>query len=84
MDFLGMGAQEVILVLIVALIIFGPGKVVEISRTIGKMTRAFKRATSDLTSQINRELETEEKNQPQLKEESSKSDRQSEQVSAVK
>ncbi|OGO17123.1 MAG: hypothetical protein A2Z02_00915 [Chloroflexi bacterium RBG_16_48_7] len=61
MEFLGIGAGEVILILILGLIVWGPGKVVEIGRTLGRTVRAVKKATSDLTVQVNRELEEEKK-----------------------
>ena len=64
MGFFGIGTGEVILILVVALIIWGPERVVEVGRTLGKMTRAFKRATFDLTSQVTKELDKEEKKQP--------------------
>lgn len=56
MDFLDIGGGEILLILIIALIVLGPGKIVEIGRTLGKMMRAFKKATSDLTTQISKEL----------------------------
>ena len=66
MDFLGMGGMEIILILVVALIIWGPGRIAEIGRTLGKMVRALRKATFDLTSAVTRELDIdkEEKNPP--------------------
>ena len=64
MDFLGMGGGEILLILIIALIVMGPGKVVEVGRTLGKMVRAFKKATTYLTTQISKELKEEEKAPP--------------------
>ena len=61
MSFLGMGLMEILFILVVALIIWGPGKLPEIARTLGKTTRALKKASSDLTTQITKELEVEEK-----------------------
>ncbi len=61
MDLFGMGFGEILLILIVALIIFGPGKIPEIARTLGKTARAFRKATSDLTTAVTSELETEKK-----------------------
>lgn len=59
MDFLGLGWQEILLILIVVVIVFGPGRVVEIGRTLGRTVRALKRATSNLTAQVTREIEEE-------------------------
>ena len=60
MDFFGIGAGEIILILIVALIIWGPRRVPEIARTLGRITRALKKATFDLTSQITKEIDIQE------------------------
>jgi len=59
-NFLDMGFQEVLLILAVALIIFGPGKLPEIGRTLGKTVRALRKATSTLTAEFTRELNEEE------------------------
>lgn len=59
MNFFGIGGGEVILVLIVALIIWGPKRLPEIARTLGKTMNMLKKSTYDLTSQITRELDTE-------------------------
>ncbi len=62
MDFFGIGSGEILLVLIVALIIFGPGRIVEIAQRLGKMMHTLRKASFDLTSQVTRELDIEEKN----------------------
>ena len=64
MDFFGMGMGEILLILVVALIIWGPGRITEIGRTLGKMTRTLKKATFDLTSQVTKEMEDEGKAPP--------------------
>ena len=64
MDFFGIGTGEVLLVLLVALIVFGPGRIVEIGRTLGRIMNTFKKASFDLTSQVTKELEGEEKSSP--------------------
>ncbi|MFC2040977.1 twin-arginine translocase TatA/TatE family subunit [Chloroflexota bacterium] len=68
MDIFGMGMGEILLILVLALIIWGPERVVEVGRTLGKVARTLKKASFDLTSQISKELEVEEKDRPpQLK-----------------
>ncbi len=63
-----MGIGEILLILVIALIIFGPGKIPEIARTLGRTVRAFRKATSDLTTAVTKELNTEEKpSQPHLR-----------------
>ncbi len=64
MDFFGMGTGEILLVLVVALLIWGPGRIVEIGRTLGRMMNTLKKASFDLTSQVTKELEGEEKHPP--------------------
>ena len=69
MDFFGIGLGEVLLILVVALVIWGPKRLPHIARTIGKTTRALKKATYDFTSQVTKELdiqetETKEKDHP--------------------
>jgi len=73
MGFLGIGTWEILLILILALVIMGPGKMTEIARTLGKTVRAIRKATADLTTTISRELEAKENEPPppQPKEESS-------------
>ena len=68
MDFFGMGMGEVLVILIVALIIFGPGRIVEIGRTLGKIARNLKRASFDLTAQVTKELEGKKEPPPRSKE----------------
>jgi len=58
-NFLDLGLPELVLILVVVLIAFGPGRVVEISRTLGKTVRAFRKATSSLTAQVTKEMNEE-------------------------
>jgi sec-independent protein translocase protein TatB len=48
----GMGAGELILILVIALLIFGPKKLPELAKGIGKALREFRRASSDLQEQL--------------------------------
>ncbi|CEP67653.1 Sec-independent protein translocase protein TatA/E [Moorella glycerini] len=48
----GLGAPELILILVLALIIFGPGKLPEVGRALGKGIREFKNATNSVTEEI--------------------------------
>ena len=64
MSFFDMGMLEILLILVVALIIWGPKKIPEIARTLGKIVHTLRRATFDLTSTVTKELNTEEKDHP--------------------
>ncbi len=59
-----MGGGEILLTVVVALIIWGPGRIIEISRALGNMVRNFKKAAFDLTEQISKETGEQEKKPP--------------------
>ncbi len=59
MNVLGMGPMELLLILVVALIVFGPGKLPEIMGQVGKAVNDFRKATSELTDEFNRTIQTE-------------------------
>ena len=68
MEFFGMGPLEIIVILVVALIAFGPGRLPQLARNLGKGVRAFRKATMDLTTEVTREfdeLDKAEKEPPQ-------------------
>jgi sec-independent protein translocase protein TatB len=48
----GMGAGELILILVIALLIFGPKKLPDLAKGIGKALREFRRASTDLQEQL--------------------------------
>ena len=50
---LGIGFPELILILIIGLVIFGPGKLPEIGRAVGKGLQEFKKASSDFSNSLN-------------------------------
>jgi TatA/E family protein of Tat protein translocase len=52
MNLFGMGSMEILVIMIVALIIFGPGRLPEIGAQVGKAVRDFRRATRDLTAEF--------------------------------
>ena len=54
----GIGVPELILILVVGLIVFGPGKLPEIARSVGKGVREFKKATNAFSQVLNAPLET--------------------------
>jgi sec-independent protein translocase protein TatA len=52
MEFFGIGVPEIALILVVALVVFGPERLPEIAREAGKMVRQFRQMTSEATSEI--------------------------------
>jgi TatA/E family protein of Tat protein translocase len=55
-----LGIPELLLIFAVALIVFGPRKLPEIGRTLGKALGEFKKATEDLKGSIEREVRADE------------------------
>lgn len=56
----GLGMQELVIILVIALIIFGPRKLPELGRSLGKSIGEFKRASSELRNTIEDEIRVEE------------------------
>jgi sec-independent protein translocase protein TatA len=56
-----LGMPELILIFVVALIIFGPRKLPELGRSLGKSLNEFKRASNELRSTLDEEIRTEER-----------------------
>jgi Tat protein translocase TatB subunit len=53
------GGPEVILLFIVALLLFGPRRLPEIGRTLGKTVADFRRATNEFKMNLEREVQIE-------------------------
>jgi len=53
-----LGFPELILILVIALVVFGPGKLPEIGRAVGKGLSEFKKATNNLMSDVNKPTES--------------------------
>lgn len=59
-----LGFQEVLFILVLALLIFGPKRLPEIGRTIGKGMAQFRKASNDLKRSIESEISLEEDSPP--------------------
>ncbi len=57
----GISAGEFIIILIVGLIVFGPSKLPEVGRAIGKGLKEFRKAQAALSQTLNEPLEPEKK-----------------------
>jgi TatA/E family protein of Tat protein translocase len=55
-----LGVPELLLIFALILIVFGPRRLPEIGRTLGKAMGEFRKATEDLKSTIEREVRLEE------------------------
>ena len=57
MNIFGIGLPEMALIMVVALLIFGPKKLPEIGRSMGKAIRSFQDASKEFESEFKREAE---------------------------
>ncbi|MCH7646876.1 MAG: twin-arginine translocase TatA/TatE family subunit [Nitrospinae bacterium] len=55
----GLGMQELIIILLIGLLVFGANKLPEIGRGLGKGIREFRKASSELTDSLEEEEEPE-------------------------
>jgi TatA/E family protein of Tat protein translocase len=62
-----LGVPEMIFIGLLALVLFGPKKLPELGRTMGKALTEFRRASSDLKSSFEREMQTLERESDSLK-----------------
>ncbi|MBI1792136.1 MAG: twin-arginine translocase TatA/TatE family subunit, partial [Acidobacteria bacterium] len=63
-----LGWQETVVIFLLALLIFGPKKLPELGRTIGKAMTEFRRASSELKSTFDREMQSLERETEPIKE----------------
>lgn len=62
------GMQEMVVIFLVALVLFGPKKLPELGKTLAKALTEFRRAQSDLKATFEREMQALEKETESLKE----------------
>jgi sec-independent protein translocase protein TatA len=55
------GMPELVIIFVIALIIFGPRKLPELGRSVGKSLSEFKRASNDLRNTLDDEIKVEDK-----------------------
>ena len=58
------GMPELMIIFVIALIIFGPRKLPELGRSMGKSLSEFKRASHDLKNTLDEEIRIEDKPPP--------------------
>jgi TatA/E family protein of Tat protein translocase len=58
------GVPELIILLVVALIVFGPRKLPELGRSLGRSLGEFKRASNELRNTLDDEIRAEERKVP--------------------
>ena len=52
----GIGGFELVIIAVFALIIFGPDKLPEMARTVGRVMRQFKRAQEEMEAMVRAEM----------------------------
>ena len=57
MNVFGIGLPEMALILVIALLVFGPKKLPEIGRSLGKAIRGFQEASKEFENEFKREAE---------------------------
>jgi sec-independent protein translocase protein TatA len=65
MGFGSIGMPELMIILVIALIIFGPRKLPELGRSLGRSLKEFKRASNELRNTLDDEIRVEEERSAQ-------------------
>jgi sec-independent protein translocase protein TatA len=61
------GMPELVIILVIALIIFGPRKLPELGKSLGRSLNEFKRASQDLQNSLEQEIKLEEQKETREK-----------------
>lgn len=61
------GMPELIIILVIALIIFGPRKLPELGKSLGRSLNEFKKASTDLQNTLEQEIKLEEQKEQATK-----------------
>jgi sec-independent protein translocase protein TatA len=61
------GMPELIIILVIALIIFGPRKLPELGKSLGRSLNEFKKASTDLQNTLEQEIKIEEQKEAATK-----------------
>jgi len=61
------GMPELIIILVIALIIFGPRKLPELGKSLGRSINEFKKASTDLQNTLEQEIKIEEQKEKAAK-----------------
>ncbi len=64
MNILNIGPAELLFILIIAIIVLGPERMIEIARKLGQYSRQLQNLTGELTSALQSEIVVEENQEP--------------------
>jgi sec-independent protein translocase protein TatA len=65
--FQNIGPVGILLIVIIALILFGPNKLPELGRSLGRTIREFKEGTKEILKDSDSDPDVQERSQPQAK-----------------
>lgn len=54
----GLGPTELIIILVIALVIFGPSRLPKIGQSVGQAVRSLRDSTDKVTEEVSKSLET--------------------------
>ncbi len=60
----GIGPEELIVILVIALIVFGPKRLPEIGRTLGRSLQEFRKASNEIREHLQVDLDNEPADDP--------------------
>lgn len=63
----GIGAQEILLILLIVILLFGARKIPEIARGLGRSVSEFKKGIREVDEEIKKEETTEKRQPPEKK-----------------
>jgi sec-independent protein translocase protein TatA len=58
MNFFGMGTFEIITILVVATLVFGPNKIPEFAKKAGEFLRGFRKVTGEMTKEFTKAIDS--------------------------
>ena len=58
MNLFGMGTFEILTILVVATLVFGPNRIPEFARKAGEFLRSFRRITTDMTKEFTKAIDS--------------------------
>ncbi|MEN8614887.1 twin-arginine translocase TatA/TatE family subunit [Dehalogenimonas sp. THU2] len=58
MNFFGMGTFEIITILVIATLVFGPNRIPEFAKKAGEFVRSFRKITTEMTKEFTKAIDS--------------------------